>query len=185
MARACLRPRASGFTLYEMLLTLAISGVITTTAVGLHGIVQETTLTTQVNEMMTHLALARSEAIKRGTEVVVCPSADGQQCQHAAEGNTWWHAGFLIYVDSDGNGKRAADEPIIAVRAGAGRRIEVKSSSARPKVIYRPSGSAGGTDMTIAFCDQSRPRSRYIVLSNVGRPRVSDSPPRNSKMKCA
>jgi len=61
------------------------------------------------------LNLARSEAIKRGTNVAICASNDGLDCDEDA-----WSEGWLVFVDTNGDadgtsGSVDVNDPIIRV----------------------------------------------------------------------
>lgn len=164
----------SGFTLHEMLVVLAITGILGVSSVSLGGVVRDTRLSTGANDLMAALSLARSSAIARSADVVVCPSADGRQCDAAGDSYTWWHNGFLVFVDNDGDRRLDSDESILLI-APARTGITLRSSKARTKVVYRPSGTPGGTNLTLTFCPPggSTAGARSVVVSITGRARVS------------
>ena len=67
----------SGFTLLELLLTLALIGIVTAFAVpSMTEFSKNDRLTTNINSMIGHLAYARSEAVKRSVQVAMCVSND-------------------------------------------------------------------------------------------------------------
>jgi type IV fimbrial biogenesis protein FimT len=90
-------PRQSvGFTLLELIITLAIIGILIAAAIpSFKDLIRNTRLTTYSNELITSLNLARSEAIKRGTNVVV-----GANNQLA--GYYWSSAGWDVFIVGDG-----------------------------------------------------------------------------------
>ncbi|MCO5123188.1 MAG: GspH/FimT family pseudopilin [Rhizobacter sp.] len=90
--------RARGFTLIELLTTVAIIVIILTLAAPSFTAFQRNSeLTGVANTMLSSLTAARSEAMKRGRNTLVVPSAD---CA------TWgddWTKGWLVFVDNDGS----------------------------------------------------------------------------------
>ncbi|HEX7043131.1 MAG TPA: GspH/FimT family pseudopilin [Burkholderiales bacterium] len=167
------RRRGAGFTVHELLIAVCIAGAVALSSAGLWRIGQETVLTTAANELVAHLALARSEAIKRSVAVRMCPSADGAECLASGGDYTFWQRGWLVYADADANGRPGAAE-ILRLHAGAGDRVVIRTSRSRPAVSYQPVGTAGGSTITFAVCDARDPqRARYVTISNTGRARVS------------
>ena len=69
------------FTLWELLWTLAIVGIVLGLGVPSFGkFVLDARRTADINAFVLAVQLARSEAAKRGRPVVVCPSADCRRC---------------------------------------------------------------------------------------------------------
>ncbi len=175
------RPR--GFTLQEMLVTLSISGSLATGGVAMWSTIQKNAVTAAANEIVAHLALARSEAIKRHTEVKLCPSRDHKTCLGPEGKHTPWQYGWLVYADENGNGEPEAGE-IVRIHPGAPRDIVIRTSRARQAVTYQPIGTAGGSTITFAVCEaRAATTPRYVIVSNSGRARVSAAT--NSAVKCA
>lgn len=88
--------RARGFTLLELLVTIAIFAIVTTLAApGLRTFTQNNRAAAQANEFIAALNLARNEAVTRGAIVSICASADGVSCS----GVTEWTGGWLVFVD--------------------------------------------------------------------------------------
>ena len=75
-------------------------------------LLQNARLTTGVNQLMTQLSLARSEAIKRRSAITLCASVTGAECR----GSRKWHDGWIIFWDPNGNGKLEPGETILQVQ---------------------------------------------------------------------
>lgn len=156
-----------GMTLIELLITITLIGALISLATpSFMDIAARNRMATAVNTLLAHLQLARSEAVKRGLRVTVCPSTDGSTCAEDAA----WHAGYLVTLDGTNSSAilRASDSSNPAA-------IEIKSN--RSQVTYQPEGTAGGSNQTFTFCDR-RPQAktddhRKVILSNVGRARVA------------
>lgn len=92
--RLLTRNRNGGFTLVSSLITVAILGIIL--AIGIphfQSSVLRSTLGAYTNYLTASAKLARSEAMKRRTNIAICPSSDGSSC---AAGN--WNQGWIVYV---------------------------------------------------------------------------------------
>ena len=59
------------------------------------------------------LRLARSEALKRGMEVTVCPSTDGKICQTSPD----WTKGWLVFADNNADGVLTTGQSDLAIQS--------------------------------------------------------------------
>lgn len=92
--------RMHGFTLIELMMTLLVASIILTMAVpGFRGLIQNNRAATQSNELISALSLARSEAVKRGARVSVCPTANQTSCTAGVD----WSIGWMVFVDQAAN----------------------------------------------------------------------------------
>jgi len=90
--------RTAGFTLTEMVITMAIVAILI--VVGTPSFQYVTTsnrATSEVNGLLGDLQFARAEAIKEGQTVSVCPSNDGITC--SGNGGAW-QTGWLVFSDT-------------------------------------------------------------------------------------
>lgn len=93
--------RSAGFTLVELIITLALVAILTMVAVpSFQNSIKNNRAATQSNELLSALSLARNESIKRNVRVTVCSSTNGATCA----GSTNWANGWIVFVDSDNNG---------------------------------------------------------------------------------
>ncbi|MBK1699940.1 GspH/FimT family pseudopilin [Thiococcus pfennigii] len=158
--------RPHGLTLLELLMAIALIGILLSIgAPTFADLVARNRMAVAVNALIAHLQFTRSEAIKRGVPVQLCPSADGATCT----GGQAWHLGYIVTTDEK--------DPAARLRVGGAldpNAIQIRSN--RYRVIYQPLGTAGGSNQTFLFCDQRAAATvddhRKVVLSNVGRPRV-------------
>ena len=166
-----------GYTLTEVLVTLALAALLSTAAFSVaRSVGASMKLAAFSNGFLAHLQLARSEAIKRRGPVVLCKSTDGTAC--AADGG--WDQGWIVFEDANGNGTREAPEPVLQQLGGLppGFRLQGNLNVAR-YVSFAPTGatrtSAGafqaGT-LTICRVSGEPTQARQIVINAVGRPRV-------------
>lgn len=179
-ARSLLRRPAQGFTLVELLVTLAVSALLLAVAVPSTAvIVKSVRLSSASNVFLSGLYLARGEAIKRNARVVLCKSLDGVAC--AMVGG--WEQGWIVFHDANNNGLRDANELVIRREASlsSGLRLRGNMNVAR-YVSFAPTGatkllSGGFQAGTLTICHESAEsgEGREIVLNAVGRPRVHKS----------
>jgi len=156
---------AFGFTLIELVVTMAVAAILITVAVpNMRNFIQNGRLITQTNDLIGDFNFARSEAIKRRTNIGVCLSTDGVTC--AAAGN--WRDGRAIFADDiTVNGVWDAGETILRFREPLAVATDTLTSNTAPPIIFNSNGRsnvAAGSFFT--FCDDRGPTKGKRV--NVG-----------------
>lgn len=93
-----------GFSLIELLVSLAILGILLAVSLpNFQDTIESNVTNSQAKLFITTLNLARSEAIKRGRNVGICPSNDGLDCDAAS-----WSTGWVVFVDVNGDSDGAS-----------------------------------------------------------------------------
>ncbi len=177
---AYLPVRSMGLTLPELLVTLAVTSIMTLTALNcLPQFIQSNRMAGEVNRFLGVLQLARSEAVKQGRRLVLCPQTDHGVCADDAD----WENGWLLFASE--NRERAADEPLILADPPLAEFINMRSGNQRKRIVYQADGSSGGTNSSFTFCDRrGLAKPRVICLSNTGRPRTMLTRCDGSPIKC-
>ncbi|MFO1397199.1 MAG: GspH/FimT family pseudopilin [Burkholderiales bacterium] len=167
--------RPLGFTLLDLLVSLAIGGLLLGLGVpGYRAWIADLELRDRVEALVEAMSHARAEAIKRGERVNLCPTHDGAHC--AGDGH--WEAGWLLFADANHDGDRDDDEPVVRREGPAHAGITVRGN--RPVanyVSYTPHGQTrmanGALQMgTFTVC-RSGANAVDVVLANGGRVRVN------------
>lgn len=172
-------PRSSGFTLLELLVTLAVAALLLAVAVpAFASLVLDARLTAAVNQVVHGVHVARHESLKSGADVVLCRSTSGRQCVHAGG----WHTGMIIFLNRDRDDPPRVDpgEPIL--QSGGALPLSAILANRRA-FVFRPwSRSVNGT---LTFCDRrGTPRARAVVVSYTGRPRATSAAVANGALSC-
>ena len=164
------RTPSAGFTLPELLISLAVTSLMTLTAVNhLPTFIQTNRMAGEVNRFVTVLQHARNEAVKQGRHIVLCPGTEDRVCAERAD----WGNGWLLFA-SDNNREREPDEPLVFLGEPLTDFIAMRSGGHRKRIVYQPDGSSGGTNTSFTFCDRRKlAEPRVICLSNAGRPRLT------------
>lgn len=150
---------ARGFTLLELMVTVAVLAVLIGIAVpSLGDATLAGKLAASANDLVAGVAMGRSEAIKRNAVTSLCVSSNGTSC-----GSGGWEQGWIIISGST----------VIQKHSAAPTGFKVTSSVA--KVDFQPTG-VGNTQATITVC-RSAPsagsQERVVNVSATGRAYVS------------
>lgn len=95
----------NGFTLIELLVTMAVLAIVLAVAVpNFMGLIQRNRLTTETNNLISSLAMARSEAIKRGRVISVCKTANPDAASPTCAAGTNWQNGWIVFIDGGTRG---------------------------------------------------------------------------------
>ena len=119
------------------------------------------------------LARARSEAIKRGTRVDVCPSADRRTCAASGE----WEAGWLAFPNEAAADPQGPVNAVVTREPGARAGITIRGNAPVARYVsYTSLGHArrhdGALQMgTFTVCRRGAGALK-VVLANSGRTRI-------------
>lgn len=88
----------TGFTLYELLITMLIVGVVLAVGIpNMSDFTRNSRITASANDLHASFLMARSESARAKTNITICASADGLDC-----GGTW-EQGYIVFLDLDGS----------------------------------------------------------------------------------
>jgi len=134
----------SGFTLYELMMTLLIVGVVL--AFGLPNFAEFTAnsrVTSTANDLHAAFQLSRSESARAKTNITICASADPLGAGSDCDGT--WDQGYIVFVDLNGDLLRAGGgETVLRAHAGAAEGITLAIANDATYFSYASSGLGRG-----------------------------------------
>lgn len=164
-----LMQQAAGFTLIELMVTVVVMSIVLTVAVpSFSGLVNANRLTSQANEILAGLTLARTEAIKQNQSMLFCHSLDQLTC--SAPPAAGWQGWVVI---------NAANATPVASGVVQSARLVLLSSPALAAAVVNGVGS------TVRFSPQGLIRSgtantalnailRVCLPNGVAEPNIRD-----------
>lgn len=142
--------RNKGYSLVELMVTLAILGIALAIAVpSVRDYFANARRLTVTNNLVGDLAYARMEAIRRGQLVTVCGGSDGV-C--VMDNN--WSGGRIVFVDPNGNGLVDAGEEVLRTEVAAPSGFTLVATGFTSRVTFASSGLRvrGSVDGSIRVC---------------------------------
>lgn len=169
--------RQHGFSLIELMTTLAVVATIYSLSGSLADFTLNTQSTSIINNFVTAIHYARSEAISRNAVVTLCRSKHGTQCDSFPDIHKQkdWSNGWMIYLDTDENRRfnRSRDEILRFYHAIP--ESFTLTSQAKVRITYTGSGFSKGFMDTWKLCHKSADPTftRGLVLNFIGRIRMA------------
>ncbi len=175
----------AGFTVYELLITLLVVGVILTIGVpNISEFTRNSRISSTANDLHSSFLLARSEAARSRNNVTICSSSNSLDANPQCDGATF-DMGWIIFVDVDGDVlvDDPAAEPVLRRHGPIPDAIDIATNGGASYFSFAPSGlgrgdvGIGPSLLTATICD---PRgnviaaggysaARHLVVTPIGR----------------
>ncbi|MCK0506284.1 GspH/FimT family pseudopilin [Aromatoleum anaerobium] len=167
MASAHLNARypVRGFTLIELMVAIAILGIVLGLGMpAFNSAIQNNRATSATNDLVTALQLARSEAVKRRQDIVVCRrNGDGDACANGTD----WAVGWLVQGPQEQDDGTVVQITIQVWDPPHGRAILTGPNAG---ITFQQNGQASReVDFSVVFKDCSGNEKRTINVKTTGR----------------
>jgi type IV fimbrial biogenesis protein FimT len=172
--------RVRAFSLVEQSVVLALVAVLAGMATPsfLH-LRRQMQLTEATRALHAALYFARAQAASRGLPVVLCQTDTGGRCSAGGSAGVGWRV-----FAKPGAGLFSTFEPGDQLLVALDLPARLQLFGTRPAITYWPTPRAAATG-SFVFCDaDARARPRAVIVSQTGRPRVSDVAADGSPLVC-
>lgn len=181
MMQTCFSGRPSGvvgISIVELVVSLAVVSILVTTGVpAFSSIIQSNRINESAFDMLGTINLARTEAVKRRTRVVLCRSADPTLATPGCGGSAnTWTTGWLVFASGDSNNTyEAGTDTLLGIGlADSSNLTVITNSTSNNNLEYNSDGTtneSGGT-ARFAVCDKRGGAwGRQINVPPHGRPK--------------
>ena len=179
-----IKSKALGYTIYEMVVTLSIIGVLVASALPMvysSVLVHNQDIT--VLQLKALVKFAQEEAVRgSGASLIICAAeyntnnGSNSYLNDCASGNSW-SEGILTYIDLDSSGGYNSGERLKALRFDGGATISAATSpggTALNRLIVLPSGLLSDANnneawtFTISQSKFGQSQSVTLLLNNYG-----------------
>lgn len=159
------RPSTAGFTLLELLVTIAVAAILVTVAApSLRHLVQYDSMAANLNDLVGALNYARTTAVTRGRTVYVCSSLDGKTCTSNGD----WSTGWLIYMPASSQSALSnTNATALRSRGAVGNGFVLTSDDTTP-MSFNSNGFAMNGRTFLAGAAPGKP-SRAVCVAVTGR----------------
>lgn len=184
---ACMKKaNQSGFTLYELLITVLIVGVVLTLGIpNMTQFTRNSRITTTANDLHAAFLVARGEAARAKTNITICASDNSTTAGASCQGS--WEDGFMVFVDANGDLARAgAGETVLRAHGAIAEGVSLAVANDAAYFSYASTGlgrgNVGGAPAVtqIIICDargvaeasKDFSAGRLLVATPLGRATV-------------
>jgi type IV fimbrial biogenesis protein FimT len=163
--------RDSGYTMMELVMTMAIVVILGTLAIpGFKFVTSSNRVATEVNGLLGDLQFARSQAVKEGLPVTICTST----APYTSCTNTDWELGWIVFLDSNNNQAVDAGEVVVRTQpAFAGTDTFIATPNTFHALTFNrmgfaPTGVATAINITLHDSTSNSSWTRCVAINPIG-----------------
>ncbi len=168
--------RSFGFTLIEMLVTVAVAAVLAALVVpGFQNLAARRYISAALDTLSSDYRYARSEALKRSTTVTICRSTDQASCAGAGS----WSDGWIVFIDGGAKGAVNTGDVILRVQGPPAGILSIGQATLSSTLGYAAFEATGRTQTPATQTYILTPSgtkvtlgTRLMCISSQGRPSV-------------
>lgn len=154
-----------GFTLIELIVTLTIAAILMTVAApSFSKFLASNRLATQINDLVTDINYARSEAIKRSTTTGLCVSPSGTACLAGGD----WAKGWIVYADVGGV------TTVLRKHESLSGGNTLTHTPSADSLVFNKGGLLKSGAGNFTLCDSRLGQSRVLNIAATGRPALTE-----------
>lgn len=176
--------RDAGFTLIELVVTLAVAAVLASLAApSVRDFIVRSSMTNLGNEFNASILKARNEAVNRNTCVTMCMSSNASAASPSCTtSGTDWQVGWIVFLNPScdaGLNKPAEDINMLIARPGGESSYALQTQNNRKKLNFNSRGApglGGAGEFDLIYESISNPLTKKyglnICLDSLGRTRT-------------
>ena len=162
--------KSDGFTLIELMISLAIVAILLAAAVpAMLDFLERNQSRAIISEVRNLVALARENAVHHGCHTIMCPSENQTQCSRNMD------APVIVFSDCNRNREIDGDDELYRVMQSlpGNSQLQWSFSAGRRYVQMTPQGYTNSTFGSLIYCPASgeEKHARLLIISRSGRAR--------------
>jgi type IV fimbrial biogenesis protein FimT len=163
--------KQNGLTLIELLIYIAILGIITALSVsGFQSLISHKKSDAYLEQLKAFISVAQKIAIDRKQAVTICPSINQNGCDTSD-----WSMGLIMFLDMNSDRKIESNDALIEVMPGVtkGDVLSYRGFGSQSVIKFEPNGFFSSSNGTFRYCSliNGMPDVQGIYISRTGRVR--------------
>ncbi|MBI17228.1 MAG: hypothetical protein CMK60_06100 [Proteobacteria bacterium] len=171
----------SGFSLIElMIVSVIIVILILSGGPQLSSVLVRQNRNSAAHSLFRDLSHARTQALRLGTRVYLCPGHSTEACGET----TQWESGWTTFADYDKDRKPAKNEALFRRDKLASENVRIRFRSPQ-YLFYKGDGSAWPNGHFTICPSDVRVKPLAIIVYHTGRSRISEKAPDGRSINCS